>query len=220
MPEKLTVVGLDGIVWFGPSLTRALFDSIRRRDCFGSQVRSRVRRQYKRPDKEGMHEVIAGSIKNKKPELIELAVHEATNRVLGRLDGRVSGYLSHLTSEGHKLVAMSSAPEFAVRAIISKLTAHPGLDFSDRHVLASNYPTGTDGRFTGEYSLLSKMKAISGLMNEINSPEIAVGVINGISDITWATAYCGSLSVANAGPTLKDRLGTDRDLAAMVSVII
>ena len=208
MARQPVLVSLEGVVWQGYGLTNNTYWSLDRHSLLRGADRN------KGLGKKVALDAIARAVKGRSVNQIKPIVSEAAETVIAKVDEGIAARLKRLFVRNHQLIAMSSAPDFAVEAILARLIGK-GLNFSHDYFLASRYET-KEGYFTGEHQQLDKHESVERLIGSLGISKFATAFINGGTDTGWALRYCQGIDPVRPGPVLQGALETNRELANKV----
>ncbi len=191
MAKEAVVVGLDRIVWTDNLLyqtTRVL------------RVSDRIPREVPTKTKQERLAAIAEyGVRDQRHRTVMTVARQAAYCCIGRLNPQMVDQLEGLSRRRYRFVGMSSAPDFAVRAALEMLQAETGIGFSDH--LSSHFNCHEDV-YTGKYAELHKRGQVQDFLARNGLPEVAIGFINGISDLRWTEGLCAQTVVVNPGHEL------------------
>ncbi|HUC95408.1 MAG TPA: hypothetical protein VMR76_00425 [Candidatus Saccharimonadia bacterium] len=184
MTRELIVTGLDNVIFEGDGLLRGMYKGIY---SYGFLEGYPAPRR-----KSNMIKHIGQAITGRTVKSIEPLVSRVSSRTVSRVNHRALKRLNDFPPSSHEIVAMSSAPDFLVRKALDLLMSQTGTLFSNAHILASSFVI-EDGCYTGEYQLLDKPKAIAGLLRDVGTSTIKLGLIDSEAELEWAREHCEAI---------------------------
>lgn len=155
-----------------------------------------------------MLEMIADGVAGRKrSEVRRLVAKRAANHFVKYLNPRAVSDLRLLVEEDHDLVALSSAPDFAVSFALRRVRQATGLRFAGARTSRFEVESG---HYTGEYDTLDKLYDVDSMLASREKPEAKIGFVNGKSDNEWASRLCETTAMFDSGNALHEAITAKR----------
>jgi phosphoserine phosphatase len=202
MEKRPIVVGLDGILWSGQGLLRNTYVQMINEGLVKGTVNE--------IDKDSNRQLqnIGRAVAGLTVERIRPIANAASMKSIERVNNKVIEHLEEFSKEDYEFFALSSAPEFTVRAALRNLKQETGVSFSHAHVLSTHYETRKES-YTGQYERLHKHRAVATLLEALDFKYVEVGIINGVTDLGWSNKLCLVTETVNPGNGLIKRVSKD-----------